>query len=76
MQSDHNSGVFAFHVSREEQAKRLTDAFRLARKLKYVNALGWFSLYDYPDTADNPAWGLLTYEGQMKPAFSAYAAVP
>jgi hypothetical protein len=76
VQSDHDSGVFAFHVTREEQAKRLTGAFKLARKLKYVNTLGWFSLYDYPDSADNPAWGLLTYEGQMKPAFSAYAAVP
>ena len=76
VQSDHDSGVFAFHVSREEQAKRLTDAFKLARKLKYVNTLGWFSLYDYPDSADNPAWGLITYEGQVKPAFAAYAAVP
>ena len=76
VQSDHDSGVFAFHVSRAEQAKRLTGAFKLARKLKYVNTLGWFSLYDYPASADNPAWGLLTYEGEQKPAFAAYAAVP
>ena len=58
------------------RAKRLTGAFKLVRKLRYVNALGWFSLYDYPASADNPAWGLLTYEGEKKPAFAAYAAVP
>lgn len=76
LQSDHDSGVFAFHVSRAEQARRLTAGYNMVRKLKYVDALGWFSLYDYPDTAVNPSWGLITYEGVVKPAYAAYAAVP
>jgi hypothetical protein len=76
IQSDHDSGVFAFHVSREQQARYVTKAYAMVRKLKYVDALGWFSLYDYPDTASNPAWGLITYEGVVKPSFAAYRAAP
>jgi hypothetical protein len=76
IQSDHNSSVFKFHVTRGEQARRITAGYRLVRKLKYVDALGWFTLYDYPASAVNPAWGLITYEGVPKPAFAAYAAVP
>ena len=72
IQSDHDSGVFAFHVSREQQARYITKAFKLVRKLKYVDTLGWFSFYDYPDSATNPAWGLMTYEGAVKPSFGAY----
>lgn len=76
IQSDHDSVVFAFHVSRSEQARYVTKAYKMVRKLKYVDTLGWFSLYDYPNTATNPAWGLMTYEGVVKPAFAAYANAP
>jgi hypothetical protein len=76
VQSDHDSTVFNFHVSREQQARYVTAAYRLARRLKYVDALGWFSLYDAPEGPLSPTWGLLTYNGLQKPAYSAYKSVP
>lgn len=75
--TDHPAPVFGngFFVSRGEQAKRITAAFKMVRKLKYVKALGYFTLLDQPGAKGN-AWGLLDEEGVRKPGFAAYAAAP
>jgi hypothetical protein len=70
--SDRPNRAFNFFVSREEQARWVRSAFRIARK-PYVAGLGWFNLHDEPATQSNGlTTGLMTYEGERKPAFDAY----
>jgi hypothetical protein len=76
IQSDHDSFIFDWHVSRRQQAKQLRAGYRLARKARYVKGLGWFRLDDQPATSTSAAWGLMTYSGARKPAFKAYRSVP
>jgi hypothetical protein len=76
VQSDAPSWAFPFHVSRVEQARRLTESFALAGSLPYVQGMGWFSLTDYPSGNNTPTWGLMTYPGERKPAYQAYSALP
>jgi len=76
IQSDHPSFVFSTYVSRAEQAAWLQAAYAALRPLPFVQGLGWYQLSDYPASADNPTWGLMTYEGQRKPAFNAYKSLP
>lgn len=75
--TDHPAPVFGdrFFVTRAEQAKRITAAFKMVNKLKYVKALGYFTLLDQPGANTNH-WGLITSDGVRKPGFSAYAAAP
>jgi hypothetical protein len=62
-------------ISRDEQARYVTAAYAMVRHLKYVAALGWFTLLDSgPPTNQN--WGLMQADGIRKPAYFAYAAVP
>ena len=71
--SDRPNRAFNFAVSRNEQAKWLTAAFRIANHTPGISGLGWFNLYDEPaSTPDGLTTGLMTYEGQRKPAFYAY----
>lgn len=75
--SDHPNRAFNFAVSRRQQAKWVTAAFRLVNSVDYVAGLGWFDLYDEsPDTANGLTNGLMTYSGQHKPAFAAYRNAP
>jgi hypothetical protein len=76
IQTDHASYVFSYYVSRAEQARWLRAAFRLARKQRYVKGMGFYQLIDYPPAPNNPTWGLLTYDGTRKPAFSAFQSLP
>ena len=76
VQSDHDSDIFDWHVSRKKQAVYLRAGYRLARRAKYVKALGWFRLDDEPNSATSAAWGLMTYSGARKPAFKAYRFLP
>jgi hypothetical protein len=77
VQSDHASLAFKFFVSREEQARRVRLAYKLARKAKYVAALAWFTLLDDPPGEHlNGTFGLAEYDGSRKPSFSAYAQQP
>jgi hypothetical protein len=76
IQTDHPSYVFPYYVSRAEQAKRLTAAFALARSQRYVQGMGWYQLIDYPPAPNNPTWGLESYDGERKPVFDAYVALP
>jgi hypothetical protein len=75
--SDHRTLAFAFSVSRQEQAKWLTAAFRLANSVPYVAGMGWF------DLLDDPTWvrrgltsGLMTWRLKRKPDFYAYEHAP
>jgi hypothetical protein len=76
IQSDHGSYVFPYYLSRRRQARRLKAAYRLARHQRYVEGMGWYQLIDYPPSASNPTWGLMTYSGVRKPAFRAYRRLP
>jgi len=71
--SDRANRAFDFFVSRAEQAKWVARAFRIAHRHRYVGALGWFALLDEPlSVARGLTTGLMTYEGERKPSFSAY----
>ena len=73
--SDHPNRAFNFAVSREDQARWLKAAYRIARK-RYIAGLGWFNLLDDPATRpDKLTTGLMTYEGERKPAYHAYKRV-
>jgi lipopolysaccharide/colanic/teichoic acid biosynthesis glycosyltransferase len=75
--SDHTDRAFWFFVSRPEQAKWVTAAFKLVDSVNYVVGLGWFELLDEPPT--EPGYlteGLMTFEGKPKPAFAAYEHAP
>ena len=75
--SDHTTREFPFHVSRLEQARWLTASFRAAAGTPWIATIGWMRLVDEP--ASDPfgaTSGLLTYEGERKPAFRAYGRAP
>jgi hypothetical protein len=76
--SDHAAGnLFSgFYVSRQEQANWITAAYSIASRTPYVKGLGWYRLDDEPASSTNATWGLMTYNGERKPSFYAYAAVP
>ena len=70
--SDRSNRAFGFFVSREEQARWVAAAYRIARK-PWIAGLSWFNLHDEPATqGDGLTTGLMTYEGERKPAFDAY----
>jgi hypothetical protein len=73
--SDRASRALKFFVSRTEQAKWVTAAYRLATRAPYIAGLGWFNLQDQ-NTPDGLTNGLLDPAGVPKPAFRAYQRVP
>jgi hypothetical protein len=76
--TDHPAPVFGdgFWVTRSEQARRITAAYKMVQPLSYVDALGYFTLVDQPGGTSRNHWGILTSDGERKPGFQAYAAVP
>jgi len=64
---------FNFYVSRRTQAKWITNAFRVARKVNAVG-LGWIHLLDEPPAQGTTSinGGLLTHVGQRKEGFYAF----
>jgi hypothetical protein len=71
--SDHPDAAFDFAVSRAEQAKWVTAAYKLVDSVNYVVGLGWFELLDDPPTIQGALTnGLMTSTLQPKPAFYAY----
>ena len=64
-----------FFVSRAEQAKWLTAAYRLANRAPYISGLGWFNLQDQ-NTSDGLTDGLLDTAGVPKPDYYAYQRAP
>jgi hypothetical protein len=73
--SDRANSAFAFSVSRAEQARWITAAYRqVDAHPEWFAGLGWFGLLDGP--ASDPrslTTGLMTAGGARKPAFWAYA---
>jgi hypothetical protein len=75
--SDTANRAFDYFVSRREQAKWVTAAFKLVDSLPYVAGLGWYELLDEPASIpEHITEGLMTAEGRPKPAFYAYAHAP
>lgn len=72
--TDHPNHEFNFFVSREIQAKWLSDALRITRRWSRIYTLGWFSLYDEGPRPDGleTARGLLEFGGARKPSYAAY----
>src|SRR5579864_779557 len=70
--SDHATIAFNFSVSRREQARWLTAAFKLVNSVSYVAGLGWFELLDQPPGSESLTNGLLTWNLKPKPDFYAY----
>ena len=71
--SDHGNSSFGFYVTREQQARYLAAAFKIARKARYVAGIGWFKLYDDPPNSTTKLTnGLFTYDMKPKPAYHAY----
>ena len=71
--SDRTNYAFEFFVSRAMQARYLSAAFRIAGRASYIAGLGWHSLLDDPLTVPRGlTTGLMTYEGERKPAYYAY----
>lgn len=71
--SDRGNTDFSFYVSRSEQARWLSAAYRIACREPYIAGLGWIGLLDAP--ASEPrgvTFGLMTHRGQRKPAYYAY----
>ncbi|MEX1142242.1 MAG: hypothetical protein WD993_10920 [Thermoleophilaceae bacterium] len=73
--SDRPNRAFDFAVSRRTQARWLRRAFRIAGEIG-ASGLGWFNLHDEPPRVDRGlTTGLMTHEGQRKPAYRAYRRV-
>ena len=72
--TDHANWEFNFWVDRSTAALWLSDALRTTRRWSRIYTLGWFSLYDDPPRprGDEVNRGLLTFDGQKKPAYFAY----
>jgi hypothetical protein len=72
IQSEQRSNIFQLHVTRHQQARWLTAAYRIANRLPQVAGLGWIGLLDQPPGPASSHWGLMTYDGRPKPALDAY----
>ena len=74
--SDRGNREFPFYVSRTDQARWLTAAYRIANRNSWIAGLGWIPLLDEP--AGDPqgtTTGLMTWKGKRKPAYYAYRRV-
>jgi hypothetical protein len=76
--SDRPNRAFNFSVSRAQQAKWVTAAYKLVNSVDYVSGLGWFNLQDEIDdgTDRSLTTGLIAIDGVRKPAFPAYQRAP
>ena len=69
--SDRSNRVFPFFVSREEQAKWLAAAYRIAHRNRWIKGVGWYKLLD-ENRENGMTSGLLDPVGNPKPAYFAY----
>lgn len=76
VQSDGGGPEFNFYVSREDQARWITAAYRIADRAPYVKGLGWITLLDDPETPGSAHLGLLTHALEPKPSYYAYLRAP
>ena len=75
--SDRSNDYFDFFVSRREQARWLTAAYQAEARAPWIAGLGWAGLLDgLPSNPTHHTTGLMTWEGERKPAYFAYRRVP
>jgi hypothetical protein len=75
--TDRPTNAFSFFVSRPQQARWLTAAFKLVDSSSYVAGLGWFELLDQPPSEPFALTeGLLTASGTPKPSLRAFQLAP
>jgi hypothetical protein len=74
IQTDRISPLFHFYVSRPEQARWLSAAYRIADRTPWITGLGWIGLVDQSDTFVEVGshFGLLTTGLKRKPSYYAY----
>lgn len=72
--TDHANYEFNFFVTRKTQARWMRAALRITRRYKRIYTFGYLGLYDDPALArgNQVERGLITREGERKPAFDAY----
>jgi len=65
---------FNFYVAPATQARWITSAFAVARRVKNIAGLGWVHLRDEPPSAGETVanGGLLTHDGTKKPGYHAF----
>lgn len=70
----HANFEFNFYVSRKTQAKWVRKALKITRSYNRIYTFGYLGLYDdaLRDSGDQVERGLLTREGDRKPAYDAY----
>ena len=79
--TEHEAQGRLYYVSRKQQATNLRKAYALATKLRRVDTMCWFQLYDDPPQKVGPNWwnwtsGLRTWRSAPKPSWSAFRRVP
>jgi hypothetical protein len=79
--TEHEASGWLYFVSRKKQASDLPTGYRLAAKLRRVNTMCWYQLYDSPPDHGGGIWrnwtsGLRTWDGVRKPSWRAFAGVP
>lgn len=72
--SDHRNGAFDFFVSREDQARYITQAMAQARANDRIYGIGWEVFADEPARADGfeNLGGLVDSSDQPKPSYFAF----
>jgi hypothetical protein len=79
--TEHEALGWLYYVPRKEQAKQLSIAYALAAKLRRVDTMCWYLLYDQPPQRNATQWlnwtsGLRTSHGARKPSWQAFRGVP
>jgi hypothetical protein len=75
--SDRANHQFHWYVSRKDQARWITAAYKIARRVNYVTGLGWLTLLDEPPEVEKGlTTGLMTWDAEKKPAYRAYRRAP
>jgi hypothetical protein len=79
--TEHEAQGWLYYISRKKQATDLQKAYALAAKVRAIDTMCWFQLYDSPPEKRGQAWwnwtsGLRTWNGARKPAWRAFARVP
>ena len=72
--TDHPNHEFNFYVTREVQAQWIAKALQITRSYRRIYTLGYLSLYDDAPRpgGDQVERGLITREGDRKPAYAAF----
>ncbi len=79
--TEHEATGWLYVVSRKQQAVDLRRAYAAAAKLRRVDTLCWYQLYDEPPRSEGGMWqnwtsGLRTYDGERKPSWLAFKRTP